>query len=103
EDCSNEAWEHLDALLNTMSEEETLTVEPHILLHRIFHEFDESVLGAKEYIAKCRCSEKRIMDFLHTMPEDDREDLLKDGPLEMRCEFCNHLYTFNRSDIMPVH
>jgi len=102
-DPQEETWAHVEALLATLKEGEAFETEPHILLHRLFHELGPVIVEAREYTPQCRCSMERVKDFLLSLPEEDREDLLKDGPLEMRCEFCNHMYLFNRADLMPIH
>ena len=100
-----ETWTYMDSLLATLSSKEFLDFSTpyETLLYRLFHEGDVTVFDPLFLKAKCRCSEERIKTFLKTLSPDEIESLLEKGHLKMTCEFCNHLYTFDRKDFMTVH
>ena len=100
-----ETWDHIGALLNTLSPEEFLdfSIPYETLLHRLFHEGGITVFDPVPLKAQCRCSKERIKIFLSTLTSDEIEELLEKGQLKMTCEFCNHHYEFNRQDLMTVH
>ena len=105
EKVDEEAWSYVESILSTLTSNELLdfSTDYEKLLYRLFHEGDVTVFDPLALKAKCRCSRERIKSFLITLPLDEREDLLENGHLKMTCEFCNHLYEFDRSDLMMLH
>ena len=100
-----ETWNHIEALLNTLSPQEFLdfTTPCETLLHRLFHEVNLEIFDSTSFKAQCRCSEERVKSFLATLSPSDIEDLLVNERLKIVCEFCNHEYEFKRSDLMTVN
>lgn len=100
-----EVWDYIDSLLLTLSSKEFLdfSIDYEKLLYRLFHEGDLTVFDSLPLQAKCRCSKERIQAFFTTLSSDEIESLLEQGHLKMTCEFCNHLYEFDRKDLMTVH
>ena len=49
----------------------------------------------------CRCSQDRMGGYLKGLGQDDREDIVKNGPfpLELRCHHCNSVYSFTQSQL----
>lgn len=105
EEVSEETWNLMDSLFATISPSEFLDFSTHCedFLYRLFHEVGVTVFPPLFLHAKCRCSKKRIRTFLESLKPEELEDLLKKGQLQMTCEFCNHKYTFSRTDLMTVH
>lgn len=101
----DDTWTYIDALFATLSHKEFLdfSMPYETLLHRLFHEGDVTVFDPASLQAKCRCSQERIKTFLTTLPSDEIENLLEKGHLKMTCEFCNHVYKFDRNDFMTIH
>lgn len=100
-----EAWNYIEAVLATLSSKEFLdfSVDYKKLLYRLFNEGGVTIFDPLALQAKCRCSRERIQAFLTTLAPDEIEQLLEKGHLKMTCEFCNHLYEFDRKDLMTVH
>lgn len=100
-----ETWLYIEALLNTLSSDELLdfSIPYETLLYRLFHETDVTVFDPVAYKAQCRCSKERIKTFLNTLTIEEVEGLLENGRLKISCEFCNHLYDFERKDLITIH
>jgi molecular chaperone Hsp33 len=98
-------WNYIDSILATLSPKEFLdfSIPYEKLLYRLFHEGGVADFDPVPLTAKCRCSRERIKDFLNTLSSDEIESLLEKGHLKMTCEFCNHIYEFDRQDLMTVH
>lgn len=60
---------------------------------------DYKLLETRDLEYVCDCSKQRFMDGVMTLPEKDREDLFSNGEFEVKCEFCNKIYKFNKNDI----
>jgi molecular chaperone Hsp33 len=105
ENVHEETWNHMEALLNTLSPQEFLDFSTPCatLLYRLFHEVNVEIFDPVPFKAQCRCSKDRIKSFLATLSSSEIEELLVNGHLKIVCEFCNHQYEFERSDLMTVH
>lgn len=100
-----ESWNHVEALLNTLTSQEFLdfSIPYKTLLTNLFHEGGISFFDSTPLQAQCRCSKERIRAFLNTLSLEEVESLLENKQLKMTCEFCNYHYTFDRKDLMTVH
>lgn len=98
-------WPYIEALLNTLSTREFLNSSIHheTLLYWLFHEVGITVFEPQLLKAQCRCSKERIKAYIKTLAQEEIADLLEKGPLQITCEFCNHLYEFDRQGLMMVH
>ena len=98
-------WEHVDALLRTLSAQEFLnfSLDPETLLFRLFHELDLSVFPPSHFQAKCRCDRERIKTFLSSLDPQEIEEFVVNNQIDVTCEFCNHMYIFERKDVHTLH
>ncbi len=105
EDVNEEIWNHMEALLSTLLPQEFLdfSIPCETLLYRLFHEVGVELFKPVSFKAQCRCSKERIKSFLATLSLTEIDELLVNGRLKMVCEFCNHQYEFERSDLMTLH
>lgn len=92
---TREAWEHVQALFETLGEEEIL--DPALgadrLLYRLFHEDGVRLFEPKALRAFCRCSDERIVGMLQSFPEEDRAEMVEDdGVIRVTCEYCSRVY-----------
>ncbi|MGF1457017.1 MAG: Hsp33 family molecular chaperone [Alphaproteobacteria bacterium] len=91
-----EAWNRVTTLLQTAEDQEL--VDPLLstdrLLLRLFHEDGVRVFDPMPLSMDCRCTEDHIRDVL-TRTGDSREDLVEDGRITVRCEFCNKDFVFD--------
>ncbi len=93
-DQDEEDWVRASILLKSCKDEELLDEKLHenTLLLRLFHEEGVRVLETKNFQAKCRCSEDRLLGVLSNMTKDDIEHIIEDGKILMTCEFCKTNY-----------
>ncbi len=73
-------------------------------LHKyLFNLFpDAQILEERTAEYRCDCSRERFMRNLLTLPKKDLEELSEEDHLDIRCEFCNKNYRFNKDDIQTV-
>ncbi len=104
-DLDGDDWRRAMMLMDTARKEEFLSAEltPNDLLLRLFHEEGVRVFEPITVCKKCRCSEDRVENVLLTMPPEEREYMLKDGKITMRCEFCSHDYGFDPAFIQKKY
>jgi molecular chaperone Hsp33 len=91
-------WQEAMVLLQTARDEELTdpSLEPDVLLFRLFHETGVRVFTPLTLSHGCSCSEARVERMLLSFPDEDIEDMrLDDGSIEVTCQFCNHHYSFD--------
>lgn len=63
---------------------------------------DLKVLEEKKAYYHCDCSKERFMRNLLTLPVKDLKEISKDESIDIKCEFCDKTYHFNKKDIDTV-
>jgi len=93
-------WEYAVHLGQTISDHELLTLDNQTILHRLYHETELRLYGARPVSFSCRCSEEKMKQVLTVLGEEDVQQLLKErGTIDVKCDFCNHSYSFDAIDI----
>ncbi len=96
-----DAWTRVAVLLDTTEDHELLDplLKPERLLMRLFHEDGVRVFDPLPLSLDCRCTFERLQDVLLQYAGDDLSDLIEDGKITMRCEFCNKDFQFDPDEI----
>lgn len=90
-----DGWSRASALFDTLGKQELLEVAADTLLHRLFHEENPALLGAKPLRFACSCSRDRVASMLQSLGETEaRAAAEPTGAVEVRCEFCGQEYHF---------
>lgn len=93
-------WEYAVQLGQTVSEEELLTLDNEVLLHRLYHEEELRLFDVRHAQFKCRCSEEKMKEVLTILGEkESKELLLEQGKITVNCDFCNQAYYFDTIDV----
>ena len=102
-----EGWSRIQALGETITDEELLTLTPEVILRRLF--LEESVnSGVRSFPTRkiqfsCRCSRAKVADILRMLGEEEVEDIIvEQGKVETACEFCGKIYQFDAVDCRQV-
>lgn len=100
-DLDADDWRRVMVLLDTATKEEFLDADLHsnTLLHRLFHEEEVRVYEPIAVQKQCRCDVQRVENVLLTMSPEEREYMVRDGKISMRCEFCSTDYDFDPAEI----
>ncbi len=94
-----DAWPRVEHLAATVQTQELLTLAPHTLLQRLFHEEDLRVFEPRPVFFRCSCSRERVTDMLRMLGLDEvRSVIAERGEVEVHCEFCNRRYAFDAVD-----
>ena len=102
-----ESWQRLQALSETVSDIELLTIAPQELMRRLFLE-ESHHHGVRSFDARpirfaCRCSRLKVADMLKMLGEAEINSILDEqGQVESRCEFCGQSYLFDAVDCKQV-
>jgi len=90
-------WVKAKALMGTVEDHELLdpSLSGEDLLYRLFHEDGVTVYPAIPIKRHCTCSLEAVETMVRGFPPDDRAAMVKDGAIEVVCEFCSTPYRFN--------
>ena len=56
-------------------------------------------LASKQVQFNCPCSKERMVTNLLTLSQVDQDEVFKEGPVEIRCDYCNTLYNIAVDDL----
>jgi molecular chaperone Hsp33 len=92
-------WVKARLLLATVESHELLdpTLSAEELLYRLYHEDGVTVYPQTQLRRHCTCSMDTVSEMLRRFSSEDRADMVKDGEIEVVCEFCSSVYRFKPS------
>lgn len=94
-----DAWDRVSQLAATLTEDELLSLEPHSILHRLFHEEDVRRYEAQPVAFRCHCSLARVEEMLRSLGAAEVDGIIQErGDIEVFCEFCNRRYVLDPVD-----
>ena len=78
-------------------------VQDEVLLTALFPDDDIRLFDAEPVSFHCDCSDQRIHNMLKMLGTAELTDLISDqDPVEIRCEFCNKLYSLPAERIFAI-
>lgn len=95
----DDAWNRMQQLAETITRGELLRLAPEQVIRRLFwqeplHAFDE-----RQCRFSCSCSREKVASMLRMLGAEEVEGIVAErGSVEVRCEFCNLPYAFDRID-----
>ncbi|TCT13204.1 molecular chaperone Hsp33 [Tepidamorphus gemmatus] len=94
-------WSEARLIAETVEDHEL--IDPSItagqLLYRLYHERGVRVFDPQAIVERCRCSREGITAMLSTFPDADREHMVRDGMIEVTCEFCSTRYRIDPASL----
>lgn len=98
-------WEHIVALAQTLKSEELLQLDNETILYRLYHEEKVRLFESEDLIFNCDCSRERSANAMQMMTQEELLELAEEqgGAIEMSCQFCNELYSFDTADIRALY
>jgi molecular chaperone Hsp33 len=102
ETIEDDNWVKARLLLDTVEDHELLdpTLTSEDLLFRLYHEDGVTVYPAIPIARHCTCSHETVSAMLQNFSASDRADMVKDGAIEVVCEFCSTAYQFKPADFV---
>jgi len=94
-------WAKAKFLLETVEDHELLDpmLSSEKLLYRLFHEDGVRVFPDLSLEWHCHCSRERTTEMLSQFSVEDKRYMIKDGQVEVTCEFCNTTYRFDPEEL----
>jgi len=100
---TEENWQRIEALADTVTEKELLNLPCEEMLHRLFNEEQLRLFDAEPVSFKCRCSTEKVETTLVSLGREAVDDILKaQDEIIADCEFCSHQYHFDKVDIARI-
>jgi molecular chaperone Hsp33 len=102
-----EGWSRIQALGETITNDELLVLSPETTLRRLFLN-ESSEAGVRAFPTRpvkfaCRCSRLKVADVLRMLGEEEVNSILAEqGAVETGCEFCGKAYRFDAVDCIQV-
>ena len=95
-----DAWNRVNILADTVTNDELKNLAPALLLSRLFSEEDVRLFEAKPTQFKCSCSKAKVGNMLRLLGAQEVESILVElGKVEVNCDFCNKQYAFDALDV----
>ena len=102
ERAKDDPW-HRSRLLAESVEDHEL-IDPMIsherLIYRLFHEDGVRASAFQPIRFSCTCSRERVERVLRQYDDTDYADMIEDGMIRARCEFCSREYAFSPSELV---
>ena len=100
QEADPDAWNRVQALLETLKPEELFELPAEQLLYRLFHEDGVRLLAEQSLRFACTCSHERVEQVLLGLGENEAMAAAQDdGVATVTCEFCGQNYRFDTVDI----
>ena len=100
---SVEDFTHLEALSNTIKNEELLELDAATVLTRLYHEDNPRVYEPQAIQFKCGCSrEKTITALVNVGQQALLDDVAENGEVKISCHYCLKDYVFNEQDVKSI-
>ena len=95
-----DVWRECEALVSTIDDHELTDpdVTAETLLYRLFHENGPRVFDPTQLHDRCTCSREKIGAMLNNFKSEEVEDMVVDGKIEVKCEFCSTRYEFDPAE-----
>lgn len=94
-----ETWNRVGYLASTVTEDELLNLPTETLLTRLFNEEDIRLFEASPTAFFCSCTRESVSNMLRMLGDEELTSIIEErGNIEVNCDFCNTLYTFDKVD-----
>ena len=95
-----DAWNRMNILADTVTNDELKNLAPEALLRRLFSEENVRLYEAKPIQFSCSCSKAKVGNMLRLLGMQEVESILAElGKIDVNCDFCNKKYVFDALDV----
>lgn len=99
----DDAWHRVQLMADTLKPTELRDLGDRQILQRLFAEDDVRIFESSPVFFRCRCSRDRVVGMLRGVGADEIRSVLQErGSVEVRCDFCNRAYQFDRVDVEQI-
>lgn len=102
-DSTQNSFEHLTAITETIKGEELFQLSTDETLYRLYHQEEVRRFETQPISFKCGCSRERCQDSLMTLSADEIDEILnEDNVIDMHCDYCGTHYLFDKIDVAQL-
>lgn len=80
----------------------TSGLSPEDICKKVLSEFNLEILDSSEPVYKCNCSRERVVKALISLGKEDLEEIAQDEFTEVKCQFCNKAFRFEKEEILEI-
>jgi molecular chaperone Hsp33 len=100
---SENDFEHLEQLTDTVKDEELFSLEANELLYRLYNQETVKVFTPQPVEFFCGCSRERSASAIVTVAQDEIYAILaEEGAVSLHCDYCGTSYSFDEPDIKAL-
>ncbi|GAA5787113.1 Hsp33 family molecular chaperone HslO [Chitiniphilus shinanonensis] len=98
-----DAWERVQKLSETLTDDELLDLPVRETLYRLFHQEQVRVFDPVAPRFACTCSRERVGGMLKMVGRHEVNEVLAErGDIDVTCEFCGKPYHFDAVDVAQL-
>lgn len=102
-DSDIDAWNRVNQLANTVSNDELQNLSAEILLTRLFAEENVRLFEPKSTQFYCNCNQGSVASMLRMLGEAELKSILAEfGQIDVNCDFCDKHYVFDAVDTAQI-
>ncbi|MCL9780307.1 Hsp33 family molecular chaperone HslO [Vibrio sp. S4M6] len=100
---SENDFDHLEKLTETIKDTELFTLEANELLYRLYNQEKVQLFEPQAVEFKCGCSRERSASAILTIDKAEVDDILaSEGEISLHCDYCGTSYTFTPADVADL-
>ncbi|MBB5192728.1 molecular chaperone Hsp33 [Silvimonas terrae] len=98
-----DAWERVQKLAETITDDELLGLTPRDVLYRLFNQEIVRVFDPQTPRFACTCSRERVGGMLKMVGREEVESVIEERKkVDVTCEFCGKEYEFDAVDVAQL-
>jgi len=96
----DDEYDNLRQLSATIKDEELFSLEPNVILNRLYHQEEVRIFDPQALSFKCTCSLDRSGNAIVSIGREEAESIIAEqGAITMQCDYCNTVYKFDNNDV----
>ena len=97
---SENDFEHLEQLTDTVKDEELFTLTANDLLYRLYNQESVKLFDPQQVEFFCGCSRDRSGAAIITINREEINDIIsQEGKVSLHCDYCGTTYNFDSADV----
>ncbi|EFP96898.1 Hsp33 family molecular chaperone HslO [Vibrio caribbeanicus] len=99
-DDSEEHFDHLEKLTDTIKTDELFGLEVNELLYRLYNQEKVRIFDPQPVTFFCGCSRQRSAAAIRTIDRDEVNSIVaEEGSISLHCDYCGTNYTFDKNEV----
>ncbi|MDV7104143.1 Hsp33 family molecular chaperone HslO [Vibrio sp. TH_r3] len=101
---SEEDFEHLEQLTDTVKNEELFSLQANELLYRLYNQETVNLFEPQPVEFHCGCSREKSASAIVTIAKEEiYQTLTTEGTITLHCDYCGTNYSFNEQQVAELY